>query len=259
MSVLTWLLKKFIVPIPKIKNFDEYLFIGPHPDDIEVGAGATVSRLVEMGKKVTYLIATDGCYGSPTADYDKKELIATRQKESIAAAELLGVKEVHFLPFSDGGLYDQKELTIAIAKKIVEIKPKAVFAPDPNLQTECHIDHLNVGKACANAYHLCANAPFAKEFAGLDPATPEMLAFYYTDSPNTYFKTGAKHLKKQKEALKLFASQMEFKEKGFGDGDFIMLYNHFRSIRFGIKTLKGRADGFRCLGNTHTHCCAEKI
>lgn len=259
MSLLTWLLKKFIVPIPKVDAFDEYLFIGPHPDDIEVGAGATVSKLVEMGKKVTYLIATDGCYGSQTADYDKQELIKTRQQESIEAARLMGVENVHFLPFSDCGIYDQGELTRAIAKKIIEIKPKAVFAPDPNLQTECHIDHLNVGRASANAYHLCANAPFAKEFASDTPASPELLAFYYTDSPNTYFRTGAKHVKKQKEALKLFKSQMEFKDKGMGDGDFIMLYNHFRSIRFGIKTLKGRADGFRCLGNTHTHCCAEKI
>ena len=259
MSLITWILKKFIVPIPKIDAFKEYLFIGPHPDDIEVGAGATVSRLVEMGKKVTYLIATDGCYGSPTADYVKEDLIKTRQEEAIAAANYLGVKDVHFLPFSDCGLYDQTELMQAIAKKIIEIKPEAVFAPDPNLLTECHVDHLNVGKASASAYLIASNAPYAKEYADTTPASPSLLAFYYTDSPNTYFKTGAKHLKRQKEALKLFMSQMAFNEKGNGDGDFIMLYNHVRSIRFGVKKLKGRADGFRALGNTHTHCCAEKI
>ena len=259
MSFLTWILKKFVVPIPKVENFEHYLFIGPHPDDIEVGAGATVSRLVEMGKKVTYLIATDGCYGSQTADYNKDDLIATRQREALDAAKTLGVKEVYFRPYSDCGLYNLTELTTEIAKKIVEIKPDAVFGPDPNLQTECHVDHLNVGRAVANAYHQCANAPFAKEFAGLEPANPQMLAFYYTDSPNRYFKTGAKHLKRQKDALKCFTSQMSFTEKGNGDGDFIMLYNHFRSIKFGLKTFKGRADGFRCLNNTHTHCCAEKI
>ena len=259
MSLITWLLKRFIVPIPKVQNFDSYLFIGPHPDDIEVGAGATVSRLVEMGKKVTYLVATDGCYGSPTPEYDKKELVATRQQEALNAAKVLGVTDVHFLPYSDCGFYDQHELTVAIAKKIIEIKPQAVFTADPNLHTECHIDHLNIGRASSNAYLFCANAPFAKEFCDSEPAAPQMLAFYYTDSPNTYFRTGCKHLKRQKEALKCFTSQMEFKEKGFGDGDFIMLYNHVRSIRFGVKKLKGRADGFRCLGNTHTHCCAEKI
>ena len=117
MSFLTWILKKFVVPIPKIDAFDEYLFIGPHPDDIEVGAGATVSRLVEMGKKVTYLIATDGCYGSQTADYNKAELIKTRQEESLAAAKVIGVNDVRFLPFSDCGIYDQNEITHAIAKK----------------------------------------------------------------------------------------------------------------------------------------------
>ncbi len=259
MSLITWLLKKFIVPIPKIGAFEHYLFIGPHPDDIEVGAGATVSKLAKMGKKITYLIATDGCYGSLTADYKKEDLIKTRQEEAIEAANYLGITDVRFLPYSDCGLYDTNELRNAIAKAIIEIKPDAVFGPDPNLLTECHVDHLNVGRAVANAYHLCANAPYAKEFANSTPANPQMLAFYYTDSPNAFFRTGAKHLNRQKEALKKFTSQMQFTEKGNGDGDMIMLYNHVRSIKFGIRTFKGRADGFRALNNTHTHCCAEKI
>ena len=110
MSFLTWILKKFVVPIPKVESFEHYLFIGPHPDDIEVGAGATVSRLVDMGKKVTFLIATDGCYGSQTADYDKQALIETRQKEALESAKTLGVNDVHFLPYSDCGLYNLTEL-----------------------------------------------------------------------------------------------------------------------------------------------------
>lgn len=28
-------------PLPELDSFNRYLFIGPHPDDIEIGAGAT--------------------------------------------------------------------------------------------------------------------------------------------------------------------------------------------------------------------------
>ena len=34
--------------------------MGPQPDDIEVGAGATVAKLTAAGKRVTFLVLTDG-------------------------------------------------------------------------------------------------------------------------------------------------------------------------------------------------------
>ena len=36
---------KLAAPLPKIEQFDSFLFIGPHPDDIEIGAGATAAKL----------------------------------------------------------------------------------------------------------------------------------------------------------------------------------------------------------------------
>lgn len=35
---LTSLAIRFAAPLPDLEAFDRYLFIGPHPDDIEVGA-----------------------------------------------------------------------------------------------------------------------------------------------------------------------------------------------------------------------------
>ena len=60
---LTRIALKFAAPLPHLENFDRYLFIGPHPDDIEIGAGATVSRLTALGKQVSFLICTDGRFG----------------------------------------------------------------------------------------------------------------------------------------------------------------------------------------------------
>ena len=43
------------VPLPKPEAFGRYLFVGPHPDDVESGAGATAAKLAEAGKSVTFL------------------------------------------------------------------------------------------------------------------------------------------------------------------------------------------------------------
>ena len=61
---LTRLALHCAAPVPHPERFTRYLFVGPHPDDIEIGAGATVSRLTAQGKRVTFLICTDGRYGT---------------------------------------------------------------------------------------------------------------------------------------------------------------------------------------------------
>ena len=50
---LTRIALKIAAPLPRLEEFERYLFVGPHPDDIEIGAGATASRLTSLGKQVT--------------------------------------------------------------------------------------------------------------------------------------------------------------------------------------------------------------
>ena len=50
---ITKLALKIAAPAPKVEEFSDYLFIGPHPDDIEIGCGATIARLTAAGKKVS--------------------------------------------------------------------------------------------------------------------------------------------------------------------------------------------------------------
>ncbi len=69
-----------------------------------------------------------------------------RKAEALASAKLLGVTDVTFLPFADGGMYRMEDAACELAKQIVRLRPDAVFAPDPNLISECHIDHIKRGK-----------------------------------------------------------------------------------------------------------------
>lgn len=70
---ITKLAIKLASPLPQLEGFERCLFIGPHPDDIEIGAGATAAKLAESGKAVAFLCCIDGRYGS--ASVPPEELI----------------------------------------------------------------------------------------------------------------------------------------------------------------------------------------
>ena len=101
---ITKLALRFAAPFPKVNSFNRYLFVGPHPDDIEIGAGATVAALAAQGKNICFLICTDGRYGTTNMPdtVSEEALIATRKEEAIRSAAALGVNDVRFLGLSDG-------------------------------------------------------------------------------------------------------------------------------------------------------------
>ena len=49
---LTSFVLRFASPPPEIEKCERFLFIGPHPDDIEIGAGATAAKLAEHDRTV---------------------------------------------------------------------------------------------------------------------------------------------------------------------------------------------------------------
>lgn len=253
MSILSFAVKK-AAPFPKIEKYERFLFLGPHPDDIEIGAGATAAKLADAGKHVSFLICTDGRFGldfmpegtSPEA------LAGIRKEESIAAAAKLGVSHVHFLGLSDGGMYDRGELKSGIARVIGEVQPEVIFAPDPCVDSECHADHRNVGET---AGELAFFAPFAEIMAGFgaERADVQAMAYYMTASPNRYVKTGS-FREKQMESIRAHRSQFPEASDALSQ---LTRYLQLRSIFFGLYSLKGHAEGFRVLGRTQMHCLPE--
>ena len=250
---LTKLALRFAAPLPDLEGFDRYLFVGPHPDDIEIGAGATVSRLVTLGKQVTFLICTDARYGDENTALRGQALAAVRKEEAQRSAGLLGVQDVRFLDLSDGGFYSREDLFSGIAKVIGEVQPEVVFAPDPNVSSECHVDHLNVGQAVRHLAYLASNGGIMAQY-GAKPASIRALAYYMTARPNRFVSTRG-HLQNQLDAI-FNCHESQF-PAGCAGADSIRLYLKLRSIDFGIRSLKGQAEGFRVLGQTQMHCLPE--
>lgn len=245
---ITKLAIKIAAPLPKTEAYDTYLFVGPHPDDIEIGAGATAAKLAYMGKRVTFVICTDGRYGGTAAE--PEELVKLRREEAKKSAAVLGVTDVRFLDLCDGGFYTEDELLAALAKVIGDVKPDVIFAPDPDTRAECHPDHLNAGK-CAK--RLSYFAPYAEIMAryGADTADVKALCLYMTARPNRYVNTTG-YLKQQLSSI-FDVHKTQFP---YGSGS-IELYIKLRAFDFGVHALCRTAEGFRVLGVTQMHCLPE--
>ena len=251
---LTRLALRFAVPAPKVEAFDRYLFLGPHPDDIEVGAGATAAKLAAAGKQVCFLVCTDGRYGLEHAPEGTapEELVELRKAEALASAKLLGVTDVRFLGFSDGGFYDFEDLVKAAAQAVGDFQPQVILAPDPDVTSECHVDHKNVGEA---SKRLAFFAPFPEIMAryGAGAADVQALAFYMTARPDRFVGTRGL-LRRQLDALLCHRTQFPADSEAYKS---VALYLKLRSVDFGLRSLQGRAEGFRVLGKTHMHCLPE--
>lgn len=244
------ILKK-AVPLPKLTEFDRYLFIGPHPDDIEVACGGTVAALTKLHKQVTFLIATNGCVGSVDPTLTSQQIVEIRQKEALKSAHLLGVTDVRFLPYDDGGDYDKNAMKADLVAAILDVKPQVVFCPDYTVPSECHPDHLNVGKLATEAVFVASWAKLTERLGLSGSVAGINLAYYYTHKPNCYVGVKSTY-KLRREAVACHRSQ-------FTAADLASLNTYFslREIRFGLRSCKGRAEGFRVLAPTHQHCFPE--
>ena len=248
---LTRAVLRFAAPLPKLESFQRFLFLGPHPDDIEIGAGATAAKLAAGGKELCFVICTDGRFGTDHAPASLRgdQLAKQRRKEAEASAALLGIHDLRFLDFSDGGFYERRELQNAIAAVVSDFRPDVIFAPDPAAASECHADHLNVGEAARRVAVFAPN-PGIMGTLDLSPAPVRALAYYMTARPNQYVCTRG-YLGLQLESIYgCHISQ-------FPKRDAVETYLKLRAADFGLRSLKGCAEGFRVLGQTQMHCLPE--
>ncbi|MDI3299019.1 MAG: PIG-L family deacetylase [Bacillota bacterium] len=196
-----------LVPVPDLLGMRRVLCIQPHPDDMEVGAGATVARLCRAGGRVRVVTVTDGGAGSADPAMSPAELAAVRRGEAEAAARLLGVAEMGWLGFPDGGELEEGAVRRALAREIRAFRPDLLLAPDPWLPYEAHPDHRLTGLAAAAAAILAAFPYALRSGEGPEPRHEvQAVAFYGTAAPNTRVDVGETWALKL-EALRAHRSQ----------------------------------------------------
>lgn len=109
----------------------DVLAIGAHPDDVELGCGGTVAKLVAEGKSVGIIDLTQGELGT-------RGTAETRKQEASNAAKILGVAIRENLGFRDGFFVNDEKHQLALVHVIRKYQPDTILC---NALEDRHIDH----------------------------------------------------------------------------------------------------------------------
>ena len=181
----------------------EAMVIGAHPDDNDFGAGGTSALWAKQGKKVVWVVMTDGAEGSEVPSIIDTDLMLIREQEQRMAAEVLGVAAVEFLRFSDGHLTNSEEARKALVRLIRKYRPRVImthdptqhiFAPDPNEKPDetaylNHPDHRATGNIVLDAIFPAVGNPRSyRELLAesLPPYQVHELYLFHSEPDNTF-------------------------------------------------------------------------
>jgi len=122
----------------------DILAIGAHPDDVELGCGATIAKEIANGKSVGILDLTRGELGT-------RGSAEIRDKEAAKSAEILGVKFRKNLGFADGFFINNTAAKLEVIKIIRKYRPEIVLC---NAIEDRHIDHAKGSRLVSDACFL---------------------------------------------------------------------------------------------------------
>ncbi|WP_289039537.1 bacillithiol biosynthesis deacetylase BshB1 [uncultured Zobellia sp.] len=122
----------------------DILAFGAHPDDVELGAGATIAKAIANGKKVGIVDLTRGELGT-------RGSAEIRDNEAAAAAKILGVSARENLGFADGFFVNDRKHQLEIIKMVRKYQPDIVLC---NAIDDRHIDHGKGSKLVSDACFL---------------------------------------------------------------------------------------------------------
>ena len=122
----------------------DILAIGSHPDDVELGCGATLAKEISLGKTVGIVDLTRGELGT-------RGSAEIRDLEAAEAAKILGVKFRENLSLADGFFINDKKNQLALIKLLRKYRPEIVLC---NAIEDRHIDHAKGSKLVSDACFL---------------------------------------------------------------------------------------------------------
>jgi len=122
----------------------DILAFGAHPDDVELGCGGTIAKMVSEGKICVIVDLTKGELGTRGTD-------ETRREEAATSTKILGVSARENLGMKDGFLTNSEEYQMEIVKMVRKYRPEIVLA---NAIDDRHPDHAKAAKLVSDACFL---------------------------------------------------------------------------------------------------------
>ncbi len=185
----------------------DVIAVGAHPDDVEIGCGGSVARLVEQGYRVGIVDLTDG---EPTPGSPEPEV---RLAEARRAAEILGVQTRVTLTLPNRRLFDGFEARVALAREFRRFRPQLVLALGDRTPMASP-DHYQAMLITEAAIFYAKLSRWDEHFDGLPPYhVPTYLHYFLsfrslapTDARGVVFDIGDA-LEKKIAAVACYASQ----------------------------------------------------
>jgi bacillithiol biosynthesis deacetylase BshB1 len=174
----------------------DYLFFGSHPDDVELGCGATIAGLVKSG-------ATAGIIDLTRGEMGTRGTPAERRREARNSARILGASFREQLDFGDGALRTGREEELQLIDIIRRRRPKIVFVMYPD---DRHPDHTRTGRIVTEASFYAGLRRVEREL----PAHRPQAVVYYIQNymiPPSFIVDATATWKTKMRAIAAFKSQ----------------------------------------------------
>lgn len=213
----------------------DILAIGAHPDDVELGCGATLAKEIATGKKIGILDLTRGELGTRGTE-------EIREQEAEKAAAILQAKFRLNLGLPDGFFVNNKESQLKIVEIIRKYRPDIILC---NPMDDRHPDHGKAGKLVSDACFLTGLRKVETVVDGISQAPWRPLQVYHYiqwkhEEPDFVVDVSG-YIKKKIEAVFAFASQFGLDNRD-EPGTVLTSENFKDSILYRAKDL-GRLTG----------------
>ncbi|GAB4335099.1 MAG: PIG-L family deacetylase [Calditrichia bacterium] len=183
---------------------ERVLILSPHTDDAELGCGGTLSKFIEEGKNILWVVFSTAEESLP-AGMPKNML----QEEFLCVTKKLGLKKDQYIinNFRVRRLHEKRQ---EILEMLIQIRSK--FKPDliigPSLN-DFHQDHAIVAREMIRAFKMSSSI-----------ICYELPWNHITFTNQLFFRLDKSHIEKKNELLKCYHSQL-IKSRSYFSEDFI--------------------------------------
>lgn len=176
----------------------DLLAFGPHPDDLEIGLGATLAKHAAIGHQVGLCDLTRGEMGSNGTPEQ-------RLAEAEAARVVLGAAWRENLGWPDRAIESREAHLDSAAALIRRTKPRVIAIP---YWEDRHPDHAAASRALTEAVF---NARLRRYQLEGDPWHAEWVCYYFINdsAPASFVVDVSAHYETKRRALACYRSQFE--------------------------------------------------
>lgn len=173
------------------------LFIGAHPDDIELTSAGTLLKLIKNGY-------TCGIIDLTLGELSTGGNLILRKKETQKATKILGIKVRENLCLPDGDIQKNQKNRIRLIRLIRKYKPDIVFASYP---FDRHPDHINASNLITESIYFSGLVKLKIE--NTIPHRPKKI-FYFNhsyDMPVSFIVDISDTFKTKLKSIQAYSSQ----------------------------------------------------